>query len=45
MACLPPLEIAVPLVTPPPQELQAYVKSEIVRWAEVVRQAGAAASE
>ncbi len=35
----------VPLVTPPPQELQAYVKSEIVRWGAVVRQAGAAASE
>jgi tripartite-type tricarboxylate transporter receptor subunit TctC len=35
----------VPLVTPSPEELQAYVKSEIVRWADVVRQAGAAASE
>src|SRR5262249_42040295 len=32
----------VPLVTAPPPELQAYVKSEIVRWAEVVKQAGGA---
>jgi tripartite-type tricarboxylate transporter receptor subunit TctC len=35
----------VPLVTPSPEELQAYVKSEIVRWADVVRRAGAADSE
>jgi tripartite-type tricarboxylate transporter receptor subunit TctC len=35
----------VPLVTPPPAALGAYVKSEIVRWAEVVRRAGAAATE
>jgi tripartite-type tricarboxylate transporter receptor subunit TctC len=35
----------VPLVTAPPPELQAYVKSEIVRWAEVVKQAGVAGSE
>ncbi len=35
----------VPLVTPSPEELQAYVKSEIVRWADVVRRAGAAGSE
>ena len=35
----------VPLVTPPPAELAAYVKSEIVRWADVVRRAGAAATE
>jgi tripartite-type tricarboxylate transporter receptor subunit TctC len=35
----------VPLVTPSPEELQAYVKSEIVRWADVVRRAGAAGTE
>ena len=35
----------VPLVTPSPDELQAYVKSEIVRWADVVHRAGAAGSE
>ena len=35
----------VPLVTATPPELQAYVKSEIVRWAEVVKQAGVAGSE
>jgi len=35
----------VPLVTTTPDALQAYVKSEIVRWAEVVKQAGVAGSE
>ncbi len=35
----------VPLVTPSPEVLQAFVKSEIVRWADVVRRAGAAGSE
>jgi tripartite-type tricarboxylate transporter receptor subunit TctC len=35
----------VPLVTPSLEELKAYVKSEIVRWADVVRRAGAAGSE
>ncbi len=35
----------VPLITPSPAELKAYVKSEIVRWAEVVRKAGVAGSE
>jgi tripartite-type tricarboxylate transporter receptor subunit TctC len=35
----------VPLVTTTPGELQAYVKSEIVRWAEVVKRAGVAGSE
>jgi tripartite-type tricarboxylate transporter receptor subunit TctC len=35
----------VPLVTPSPEELRTYVKSEIVRWADVVRRAGAAGSE
>jgi tripartite-type tricarboxylate transporter receptor subunit TctC len=35
----------VPLVTPSPEVLRTYVKSEIVRWADVVRRAGAAGSE
>jgi tripartite-type tricarboxylate transporter receptor subunit TctC len=35
----------VPLVTPSSAELQTYVKSEIVRWADVVRRAGAAGTE
>jgi tripartite-type tricarboxylate transporter receptor subunit TctC len=35
----------VPLVTPSPEDLRTYVKSEIVRWADVVRHAGAAGSE
>ena len=35
----------IPLVTAPPPELQAYVRSEIVRWSEVVKQAGLAGSE
>ena len=35
----------IPLVTAPPPELQAYVRSEIVRWSEVVKQAGVAGSE
>src|SRR5262249_50889702 len=34
-----------PLVTAPPIELQAYVRSEIARWSEVVKQAGVASSE
>ncbi len=32
----------IPLVSPSPEELQAFVKSEIARWAEVVKKAGAA---
>jgi hypothetical protein len=32
----------IPIVSGPPEELQAYVKSEIGRWGEVVRKAGAA---
>jgi tripartite-type tricarboxylate transporter receptor subunit TctC len=32
-------------VTPPPAELEAFVKSEIVRWGEVVKKAGAAGIE
>jgi tripartite-type tricarboxylate transporter receptor subunit TctC len=35
----------VPVVSPPPDELQRYVKSEIVRWGKVVEQAGAAGSQ
>jgi tripartite-type tricarboxylate transporter receptor subunit TctC len=35
----------VPLVTAPPGELRAFVRSEIVRWGEVVRRAGVAGSE
>jgi tripartite-type tricarboxylate transporter receptor subunit TctC len=35
----------VPVVTAPPDELAAYVKSEIVRWGRIVEQAGAAGSE
>ena len=35
----------VPVESPPPDELKAFVKSEIVRWASVVRQAGLAGSE
>src|SRR5262249_50122860 len=34
-----------PLRSPPPEELAAYVKSEIVRWGKVVQQAGLAGSE
>ena len=32
-------------VSAPPPELDAFIKSEIVRWGEVVRQAGAAGIE
>ncbi len=35
----------IPLVSPPPAELQRYVKSEIVRWGRIVQQAGLAGSE
>jgi tripartite-type tricarboxylate transporter receptor subunit TctC len=35
----------IPLVTVPPMELQAYVRSEIARWGEVVKQAGVAGTE
>src|SRR5262249_54313587 len=34
-----------PLTSPPPDELRAYVKSEIVRWGKVVTKAGLAGSE
>jgi tripartite-type tricarboxylate transporter receptor subunit TctC len=35
----------LPLRSPPPDELQAYVRSEVVRWGKVVEQAGIAGSE
>jgi tripartite-type tricarboxylate transporter receptor subunit TctC len=35
----------LPLTSPPPTELQAFLKSEIVRWGKVVEQAGIAGSE
>ena len=35
----------IPLTSPPPAELQRYVKSEIVRWGKVVEKAGLAGSE
>jgi tripartite-type tricarboxylate transporter receptor subunit TctC len=35
----------IPLLSPPPEELQAYLKSEIVRWGKVVTEAGIAGSE
>ena len=35
----------IPLVSPPPDELRRYVKSEIGRWGDVVRKAGLAGSE
>jgi tripartite-type tricarboxylate transporter receptor subunit TctC len=34
----------IPLTSPPPEALQAYVRSEIVRWGKVVEQAGLAGS-
>ena len=36
---------SVAIVTPAPDELEQFVKSEIVRWAKVVEQAGATGSE
>jgi tripartite-type tricarboxylate transporter receptor subunit TctC len=35
----------IPLVSGPPDELKAYVKSEIARWGDVVKRAGAAGSQ
>ena len=35
----------IPLTSPPPAELQRYVKSEITRWGKVVEKAGLAGSE
>jgi tripartite-type tricarboxylate transporter receptor subunit TctC len=35
----------IPVDSPPPEELQGYIKSEIVRWGKVVQQAGATGIE
>jgi len=35
----------IPVATNPPEKLQAFVQSEIVRWGDLVRQAGVAGSE
>jgi tripartite-type tricarboxylate transporter receptor subunit TctC len=35
----------IPVISPPPQDLQAFIDAEIVRWAKIVHQAGIAASE
>jgi len=35
----------IPQVSPPPDELKSFVKSEIVRWGEVVKKAGIAGTE
>jgi len=35
----------IPVVSDPPDKLQAFVRSEIVRWGDLVRKAGAAATE
>ena len=35
----------IPLASGTPAELQAYVKSEIARWGDVVKRAGVAASQ
>jgi tripartite-type tricarboxylate transporter receptor subunit TctC len=35
----------IPVASPPPDELQRFVKSEIVRWGKVVEQAGAAGTQ
>ncbi len=34
----------IPVVSPPPQELEAFVKSEMTRWGDIVRAAGQAGS-
>ncbi len=36
---------AIPLVSPPPDELKQFVRSEIARWGKVVEKAGIAGSE
>jgi tripartite-type tricarboxylate transporter receptor subunit TctC len=38
-------EGAIPQVTPGPDELRAFVKSEIVRWGKIVQDAGIAGTE
>jgi tripartite-type tricarboxylate transporter receptor subunit TctC len=35
----------IPHSSPAPEELQSFIKSEIVRWGKIVRQAGIAGSE
>ncbi len=35
----------IPVATDPPEKLRQFVKDEIVRWGELVRQAGAAGTE
>src|SRR5262245_37779875 len=35
----------IPVATDPPEKLQQFVKDEIVRWGDLVRQAGAAGIE
>jgi tripartite-type tricarboxylate transporter receptor subunit TctC len=35
----------IPFSSPPPEELQAFIDSEIVRWAKVVQRAGIAGSQ
>jgi tripartite-type tricarboxylate transporter receptor subunit TctC len=35
----------VPVVSEPPEALQAFINSEMMRWGNVVRQAGLAGSE
>jgi hypothetical protein len=35
----------VPVVSEPPEMLQAYINSEMMRWRSVVRQVGLAGSE
>jgi hypothetical protein len=35
----------IPLDSPPPEELQRFIVSEIVRWGKIVQQAGIAGSE
>jgi tripartite-type tricarboxylate transporter receptor subunit TctC len=35
----------IPLDSPPPEELQPFINSEIVRWGKIVQQAGIAGSE
>jgi tripartite-type tricarboxylate transporter receptor subunit TctC len=36
---------AIPQATPSPDELKAFVKSEIGRWGKIVQQAGIAGTE
>ena len=36
---------ATPILSPPPEELTAFIKTEIGRWAKIVQQAGIAGSQ